>query len=67
MLLKWTDINEIAVQLLDAHPDIDPKNIRFTDLHQWIKALPDFDDDPSRGGERILEAVQSAWIEEASD
>ena len=62
--MKWTDSLEIAIQLADAHPDIDPKLIRFTDLREWVMALPEFDDDPDRSGEKILEAIQMAWIEE---
>ena len=62
--LKWTDTLEIAIQLLEAHPEVDPKTIRFTDLHQWVMALPEFDDDASRSGEKILEAIQMAWIDE---
>ncbi|MDH4133392.1 MAG: Fe-S cluster assembly protein IscX [Gammaproteobacteria bacterium] len=65
MGLKWTDSLEIAIALFDAHPDVDPRLIRFTDLFQWVQALPDFDDSPERCGERILEAIQLAWIEEA--
>lgn len=62
--MKWTDTLEIAIQCSEAHPDIDPKNIRFTDLHRWVMALPEFDDDPNRSNEKILEAIQMAWIEE---
>jgi FeS assembly protein IscX len=62
--MKWTDTLEIAIQLLDAHPDVDPKTIRFTDLHRWVTELPEFDDDPVRSGEKILEAIQMAWVEE---
>ncbi len=65
MSLKWTDSLEIAIALLDAHPDIDPKTIRFTDLHRWVRELPEFADDPERSNERILEAIQMNWIEEA--
>lgn len=64
--MKWTDSLEIAIQLADAHPDIDPKAIRFTDLREWVMALPGFDDEPSRSGEKILEAIQMAWIDETS-
>jgi FeS assembly protein IscX len=64
MSLKWTDTLEIAIQLADAHPDVDPKVIRFTDLHAWVLALPGFSDDPNRSGEKILEAIQQAWIDE---
>ena len=62
--MKWTDTLEIAIQLADAHPDIDPKTIRFMDLREWVMALPEFDDDPNHSGEKILEAIQMAWIDE---
>jgi FeS assembly protein IscX len=65
MGLKWTDVNEIAIELYEAHPDVDPLGIRFTDLHRWVMALPDFDDDANRSGEKILEAIQAAWLDEA--
>jgi len=64
MTLKWVDSLEIAIALDDAHPDVDPKLIRFTDLHEWVMALNEFDDDPEHSGEKILEAIQMAWIEE---
>ena len=63
--MKWTDIHDIAAELYDSQPEIDPKTIRFTDLHNWVISLPGFDDDHSRGGEKILEAIQQAWIDEA--
>ena len=64
-IMKWTDTQRIAEELYDLHGDsIDPKTVRFTQLRDLIMALPDFDDDPARCGERILEAVQQAWIEE---
>lgn len=62
--MKWTDVLEIAIALDENHPQVDPLNIRFTDLHRWVLALPGFDDDPSRSGEKILEAIQQAWIDE---
>jgi len=62
--MKWTDSLEIAIQLADAHPDIDPGKIRFTELREWVMALPEFDDDPNHSGEKILEAIQMAWIDE---
>ena len=62
--MRWTDTKEIAEQLFDNNPELDPKTIRFTDLYQWIIDLDDFDDDPDKCGERILEAIQLAWIEE---
>lgn len=63
--MKWTDSREIAIALADAHPDVDPQAIRFTDLHRWVLALPGFRDDPNHSGEKILEAIQMAWIDEA--
>ena len=64
MSLKWTDSLDIAIELDEKFPDIDPKTIRFTDLHNWVLELDDFDDDPAHSGEKILEAIQMAWIEE---
>ncbi|GAB7563343.1 Fe-S cluster assembly protein IscX [Methylobacillus methanolivorans] len=63
--MKWTDSQRIAEELYDQYPDVDPKTIRFTDLYNWILELEDFDDEPEKCGERILEAIQMAWIEEA--
>ena len=63
--MKWTDTMQIAEALYDQHPDIDPLTVRFTDLHRWVLELDGFDDDPNRSGEKILEAIQMAWIEEA--
>jgi len=62
--LRWTDIRDIAIALDEAHPDADVVNLRFTDLHAWVRALPGFDDDPNRSNEKILEAIQAAWLEE---
>ncbi len=63
--MKWTDTREIAIALLDAHPDTDPRYVRFTDLHAWVTALPAFSDDPERSNEKILEAIQMTWLDEA--
>jgi FeS assembly protein IscX len=63
--MKWTDTIRIAEELNDKYPDVDPLTIRFTDLHQWICGLDEFDDDPHRSNEKILEAIQMAWIDEA--
>jgi len=63
--MKWTDTLEIAIALCEKFPEQDPKAVRFTDLYQWVMALPGFDDDPKRCGEKILEAIQLAWIDEA--
>jgi len=65
MGLKWTESLEIAIALSDAHSDIDPRTVRFTDLYQWVQQLDAFDDDPAHCGEKILEAIQMAWIDEA--
>lgn len=62
--MKWTDTIEIAIALSETHPDVDPRTIRFTDLHRWVMALPGFADDPNRSNEKILEAIQMQWIDE---
>ena len=62
--MRWTDVSMIAVELAEAHPEIDPKTVRFTDLHNWVVELEDFDDDHNHGGEKVLEAIQMAWIDE---
>jgi FeS assembly protein IscX len=67
MVLKWVDSLEIAIELDEAHPDVDPKFVNFVELRQWVMDLEDFDDDPEHSGERILEAIQLAWIEEKQD
>ncbi len=67
MILKWVDSLEIAIELDEAHPDVDPKFVNFVDLRQWVIELEDFDDDPEHSGERILEAIQLAWMEEKED
>lgn len=64
MSLKWTDVHEIALHLLEQKPEVDPHYLNFVDLHQWVLALPGFDDLPERGGEKVLEAIQTTWIEE---
>ena len=63
--MKWTDSREIAIALADKFPDADPTRVNFVDLRDWVIALDGFDDDPKRSGEKILEAIQAAWIEEA--
>jgi FeS assembly protein IscX len=67
MDLTWKDTEEIAIQLLEGHPGVDPLTVRFTDLHGWITALPEFKDDPKKSNEKILEAIQMAWHEEYQD
>jgi FeS assembly protein IscX len=66
MGLRWTDVQDIAIELEDAHPEADVVNLRFTDLHRWVMELPGFEDDPNRSNEKILEAIQMAWIAERS-
>ena len=63
--MKWTDSRDIAIALADAHPDADPARVNFVDLRNWVIALPDFDDDPKRCGEKVLEAIQMAWMDES--
>lgn len=64
MSLKWTDIRDIAIALDETHPDVDPLSVRFTDLMQWVMDLDEFEDDAEHCGEKILEAVQMAWLDE---
>ncbi|BBE09118.1 MAG: FeS assembly protein IscX [Glomeribacter sp. 1016415] len=63
--MKWVDIQEIAMALTETHPEIDPQYVRFTDLHRWVTELAGFADDPQRSSEKILEAIQAAWIEDS--
>jgi FeS assembly protein IscX len=63
--MKWIDTRDIAIALAEKLPDVDPAAVRFTELREWVMALDGFDDDPNRSGEKILEAIQAAWIEEA--
>ena len=63
--MKWTDTREIAIELSEKYPDTDPESVNFVDLYKWVLGLPRFDDDPKRCGEKILEAIQMAWIDEA--
>lgn len=67
MALSWNDAEDIAIRLVEEHPDTDPLSVRFTDMHAWILALPDFKDDPKKSNEKILEAIQMAWHEEYQD
>jgi FeS assembly protein IscX len=67
MNLTWQDSEEIAIRLVETHPDTDPLSVRFTDMHAWITALPEFTDDPKKSNEKILETIQMAWLEEFQD
>ena len=62
--MKWTDTLDIAIELYEKFPEVDPRYVRFTDLHRWVTELTDFDDDPDKSSEKILEAIQMAWIDE---
>lgn len=64
MSLKWIDSRDIAIELVEKFPDVDPKTVRFTDLHSWVMALEDFSDDPNHSNEKILEAIILCWMEE---
>ena len=62
--MRWTDVYDIAADLVDAYPEVDPRYVNFVDLRNWVMALEGFEDDPARCGEKVLEAIQAAWIEE---
>ena len=62
--MKWIDVNDIAIELFEKFPEVNPKYILFTDLHKWVTELENFEDDSNRSNEKILEAIQMAWIEE---
>lgn len=64
MGLKWTDSQDIAIELAEKFPELDPQTVRFTDMHQWITELEDFDDEPNRSNEKILEAILLCWLDE---
>jgi len=64
--MKWIDSEEIAIALFEKYSDVDPRTVRFTDLRRWVCELENFSDDPNRSGEKILEAIQMAWIDEVS-
>jgi FeS assembly protein IscX len=65
--LTWDHTEDIAIELYDKFPDIDPLQVRFTDLHKWVTELEDFSDDPAKSSEGKLEAIQMAWYEEWKD
>jgi FeS assembly protein IscX len=65
--MKWTDVREIAIGLAERHPGVAPLSVRFTDLHRWVLELPGFADDPERSNEKVLEAIQMAWLDEVED
>ena len=61
----WDDAEDLGILLSEKHPEVDPLSVRFTDLHRWVRELPGFSDDPNKSNEKILEAIQMAWIEES--
>jgi FeS assembly protein IscX len=65
--MKWIDVREIAARLAETHPDIKPLTLRFTDLHRFVRELEGFDDDPNKSNEKILEAIQMAWLDEVEE
>ena len=65
--MMWSDAEDIGIELQQAHPEIDPLTVRFTDLHKYVIALPNFKDDPANSNEGKLEAIQMAWYEEYQD
>ena len=67
MTLTWKDAEDIALRLVEQHPDTDPLSVRFTDLHKWVIALPEFGDDPKASNESVLERIQMKWHEEYQD
>jgi len=67
MELDWNDVEDIALQLMQTHPDVDPLTVRFTDLHTWVRGIPGFIGNPEKSNEKILEAIQMAWHEEYQD
>jgi FeS assembly protein IscX len=62
--MRWTDVREIAIALAERHPAVEPLSVRFTDLHRWVRELPGFADDPTKSNEKVLEAIQMAWLDE---
>ena len=62
--VTWQDTEDIAIRLHEEHPDVDPLTVRFTDMHAWIVAWPEFKDDPKKSNEKLLEAIQMAWMDE---
>ncbi len=65
--MKWSDTRDVAIALSEAHPHVAPLSVRFTDLRRWVCELPGFDDDPERSNEKVLEAIQMAWLDEVED
>ena len=64
MTMGWRDAEDVGIALLERHPDTDPLTVRFTDLHRFVTELAEFRDDPKASNEKILEAIQMAWLDE---
>lgn len=70
MGLKWDQAEDLAEVLAENHPGLNPLDVRFVDLRQWVIDLDEFEDDPADSNESKLEAIQMAWnelYEERSD
>jgi FeS assembly protein IscX len=65
--MRWSDVRDIAIELAERHPEVAPLSVRFTDLHRWVCELPGFTDDPVKSNEKVLEAIQMAWLDEVED
>jgi FeS assembly protein IscX len=65
--MKWTDVRDIAIALAERHAGVAPLSVRFTDLHRFVRELPGFSDDPAKSNEKVLEAIQMAWLDEVED
>ena len=63
--MKWKDVRDIAIALAEKYPEVDPLKVNFVDLHNYVVGLDGFDDDHGHGGEKVLEAIQATWINEA--
>lgn len=64
MTMGWRDTEDIGIALIEKYPEIDPLTVRFTDLHRYVTELPGFTDDAKTSNEKILEAIQMAWLDE---
>ena len=65
--MKWTDTQDIAIALSEIHPEVDPKTVRFTDLHKWVLEIPNFAGKAEESTEGHLEMIQSTWVYEWRD
>jgi FeS assembly protein IscX len=63
-VIGWRDAEDIGIALSETYPDLDPLTVRFTDLHRYVTELPGFSDDPKASNEKLLEAIQMAWLDE---